>query len=235
MKTRITKFIFLGLVTMSLVMCDMQKAHAQSVGVSFSFFFPRNGYFSVPISPFSIRGVGVNLNRFVALETGFSLYRYSGLGVTDVPFNNQEPIIGPTITLIVPLELVLQYATDNQEFRIKGGVFAFYNFSSRLLTGNLDRALREYEGWDVANSAMTYDNSIGWGYEVGAEYIVYVTRDFGLTFGANYFIGGSDIALRGSYSGGDIGSTISTVPAAFPGSRLDLSGWEITVGAIFGN
>ena len=62
-------------VTLSISTC------AQDFGLSFSYFLPKNGYFSTPISPFSIRGLGVDLNRFVALEAGASLYRMSGLNV----------------------------------------------------------------------------------------------------------------------------------------------------------
>src|SRR5690606_38500619 len=54
---------------------------AQNVGLSFSYFIPKDGYFSTPISPFSIRGLGVDLTRNIALETGASLYRMSGLNM----------------------------------------------------------------------------------------------------------------------------------------------------------
>src|SRR5436190_18758110 len=82
---------------------------AQNVGLSFSYFIPRNGYFSTPISPFSIRGVGVDLNKFVALETGASLYRMSGLNIKDVPFETREPMTGPNFTIFVPGEIVFQF------------------------------------------------------------------------------------------------------------------------------
>lgn len=221
------------LLIIILLPLTSHKASAQNVGVSFSFFFPRNGSFSVPISPFSLRGVGFNLNRFVAIESGFSLYRMSGLNITDVPFETTDPIIGPTTTLLVPLELVLQFGSSSQEFRVKGGVFAFYNLSSNLLSGNLDRALRNDLMWDVLNSDFQYENNIGWGYQAGAEYIIYLTQEFGLTFGANYFLGGANLNLGGSYTGGVDGSGLQTVDVSYPESRLDFTGWEISLGALF--
>ena len=227
--------LLITLLSIALLPCISQTASAQNVGVSFSFFFPKNGHFSIPISPFSLRGVGVNLNRYVAIESGFSLYRMSGMNVTDVPFETKDPIIGPTTTLLVPLELVLQFAGTSQEFRIKGGGFVFYNFYSRLLNGNLDAALRDYVMWDVLNSNFDYDNNIGWGYQMGVEYIVYITQQFGLTFGASYFVGGADLNLGGSYSGGIDGGIIQSASDTFPESRLDFTGWEISVGALFGN
>ena len=65
-----------------------QASLAQNVGLAFSYFIPRNGEFSTPISPFSIRGIGVDINRFIALETGVTLYRMSGLNVIDLPFES---------------------------------------------------------------------------------------------------------------------------------------------------
>ena len=101
---------------------------AQEMGVSFSFFFPKNGYFSAPISPFSIRGIGFNLTNNLAIETGASLYRMSGMGVTGLPFNSNQPLVGPFFNIMVPLELILQFGTEDFEVRFKGGGFVFYNF-----------------------------------------------------------------------------------------------------------
>jgi hypothetical protein len=224
--------IFVGLVFCGLFFSS-QRANAQEMGVSFSFFFPKNGYFSIPISPFSIRGVGFNINRFLALETGISLYRFSGLSVKDVPFETMEPIIGPTITLLTPVELVLQFGNSQQQFRIKGGVFGFYNLTSQIMYGNLDRALRELEGWEVLNSEFVYDNNPGWGYEAGVEYILYF-KSFGITLGANYFLGGATINMRGSYLGGSNGVIEPVKEVAYPGSQIDLTGWEISLGVLFG-
>ncbi|MCZ6522141.1 MAG: hypothetical protein O6848_11660, partial [Bacteroidetes bacterium] len=101
--------------------------------------------------------------------------------------------------------------------------------------GNLDRALRDYQMWDVLNSDFTYDDKPGWGWQAGAEYIFYITQQFGITLGASYFAGGSDLNMRGSYRGGVDGTNFETVTASFPESRLDFTGWEISVGALFGN
>ena len=230
------KAIKIVLLSMGIIIMSgfVISTKGQSMGVSFSFFFPKNGYFSIPISPFSLRGVGFNLNKYIAIESGFSLYRMSGLGVADVPFKTKDPIIGPTLTLLVPLELVLQYSGTSQEFRVKGGVFAFYNFTSRLINGNLVSALKDYYVYDVLNSDFNYDNKIGWGYEFGAEYVLYLSRKLGITLGANYFLGGAGLNLEGSYTGGTAGG-LSTETVSFPDSKLDFTGWEISVGALFGN
>ena len=138
-------------------------AYAQEFGLSFSYFIPKNGYFSTPISPFSIRGIGVDLNRFLALETGASLYRMSGLNVKDLPFETKDPLVGPNFTILVPAELVVQFKGSAVEFDIKGGLFGFYGFSQKISYGNFDRAIREYENWQVANSEFIVQQQAGLG------------------------------------------------------------------------
>ena len=118
--------------------------YAQDVGLSFSYFIPRHGYFSTPISPFSIRGIGFNMNRYLALETGASLYRMSGLSMTGLPFESQEPLLGPNFTIFVPVELVLQFVGKQAKFDIKGGAFGFFGFDQKLNYGNIDRAIRQF-------------------------------------------------------------------------------------------
>ena len=96
------------ILVISLMIASCQL-FAQQVGLSFSYFLPRNGSFSIPVSPFSIRGVVVDLNKFIALETGASLYRMGGLNIINVPFKSKKPLTGPSFTLFVPVELVLQF------------------------------------------------------------------------------------------------------------------------------
>lgn len=209
-------------------------AKAQEVGLSFSYFIPKNGYFSTPISPFSIRGLGVDLNKYFAIQTGASLYRMSGLNVKDIDdFKTKDAIMGPNFTILVPLELVLQFVGREQEFRIKGGGFGFYGFDNKLNYGNLDKAIREYEGWDVANSNFDFDHGIGLGYYFGAEYVVYVTRQWGLSLEANYFIGDADLGLKGSYTGGSIGGgPLQTRQKDYADSKVDFTGLEVSIGIL---
>lgn len=203
----------------------------QDFGLSFSYFIPKNGYFSTPISPFSIRGLGVDINRFLALETGASLYRMSGLNVKDLPFETKDPLVGPNFTILIPAELVFQLKGSSIEFDIKGGVFGFYGFSQKINYGNFDRAIRAYEGWQVANSSFTYKNKPGWGYHAGVELTVFVTQQVGVSIETNYLVGQSLFPLTGSYSGGN--TTLETKPVAYPDAKIDLTGLEFSIGLIF--
>lgn len=208
-------------------------AMAQNVGLSFSYFIPRNGSFSTPISPFSLRGVGFDINRYFAVETGFSLYRMAGLNVIDLPFESKKSLTGPNFTVFIPLELVLQFKGQQTQFDIKGGGFFFYGFDQRIDYGNMDRALRTYENWDIANADLSFKNNPGFGLHFGAEFTFYVTRQFGISLECNYLNGTSKFPLQGNYTGGLISGPNQTVAADFPDAKIDFTGLEFSIGVLF--
>lgn len=207
------------------------SAHAQNVGLSFSYFIPKNGYVSTPISPFSIRGLGVNLTRHIALETGASLYRMSGLSMKDLPLSSKEPFVGPNFTIFVPGEIVFELKGSKVEFDIKAGGFAFYGFSQKLNYGNIDRAIRELEGWVVANSQLEFKNKPGFGYHAGVELTVYVTSQLGISIETNYLVGQSKLPLTGSYTGGS--ASLETKSVNYADAKIDFTGLEFSIGLIF--
>lgn len=223
MKHRIITVVLLALLS--------STTFAQDFGLSFSYFLPKNGYFSTPISPFSIRGVGVDITPFLAVETGISLYRMSGLNMKDLPFESKSPLVGPNFTIFIPAELVFQLKGSAMEFDIKGGGFFFYGFDQRINYGNMDKAIRNYEGWAVANSSFTYDNKPGFGYHGGVELTVYVASQFGISFEVNYLVGHSNFPLTGTYTGGN--NSIETRNVEFTDAKIDLTGLEIALGVIF--
>ena len=116
---------------------------------------------------------------------------------------------------------------------VKGGGFGFYNFDTRINYGNIDRALRDYYQWDVANSNLKYDNKIGFGYLVGGEIIFYFADKFGINFEVNYLSGGSDLNYRGYVVGGLFPDIIEQENIEYKDARLDFTGWEITIGVLF--
>jgi len=221
------KKVILAIILLSLSI----STYAQNVGLSFSYFIPKNGYVSTPVSPFSIRGIGVNLNRYIALETGASLYRMSGLSMKDIPISNNEPFVGPNFTIFIPAEIVFELKGSNVEFDIKAGGFAFYGFSQKLNYGNIDRAIRDLEGWAVANSQLTYKNKPGFGYHAGVELTVYVTSQLGISVETNYLVGQSELPLTGSYTGGS--SSLETKSVNYSDAKIDFTGLEFSIGLIF--
>ncbi len=222
------------LVIMISLTCISLSIKSQDFGLSFSYFIPKNGYFSVPVTPFSIRGVGFDLNRFFAIESGFTLYRISGMGVKDLPYESKNPLIGPFFSLMVPLEAVITFNFDNQAFKLKGGGFLFYNFDTKINEGNLDRELKEYLGWEVLNSDFTVNNNLGYGYHFGAEYIIYFSKKFGISFEAYYLSGSSPLDMKGTYKGIPTdGDMIVEEPADFKDAQLDFTGYELSIGVLF--
>jgi len=205
---------------------------AQEFGLSFSYFIPKNGYFSTPISPFSIRGIGVNLTDFIALETGASLYRMSGLNVKGLPFESKNPLVGPNFTIFIPAEIVFQLKANAVQFDIKGGAFFFYGFDQKINYGNMDRAMREFYSLDVANAELSFSNKPGYGYHAGVELTVFVTQQFGISIESNYLVGQSKFPLKGGYVGGS-DNTISTVHVDYAEAKIDLTGLEFSFGLIF--
>lgn len=226
-----TSFIVPFLVVISLF--TSHRSTAQEIGVSASFFIPRDGYFSAPISPISFRGVGISMTDYLSIETGITLYRMSGLNVKELPFESKKPLVGPTFTLLVPLELVLEFGAGNHVFQIKGGGFSFFSFDQKINEGNLDRALVDYTGWEVLNSDFDLENNIGFGIHFGGEYIFYVNNNFGISLGGYYYIGGAEVNLSGTLTGGSEALGINTVSESFPGSEVDFTGFEISVGILF--
>ncbi len=221
------------LLIVLLFFAASSTAFAQNVGLSFSYFVPRNGYFSTPISPFSIRGIGVDLNRFIALETGASLYRMSGLNIVDLPFESKSALTGPNFTIFIPGEIVFQFKGRGFEFDVKAGGFFFYAFDQHLNYGNLDRAIRQQQNWDVVNSQFSFENKPGFGYSGGIEFTVDVTKQWGISLETNYLMGQSKIPMTGSYSGGTLGGTNSTVQAEYKDAKVDFTGMEFSIGILF--
>ncbi len=219
------------LCTVAILFMLSIPSHAQDFGLSFSYFLPKNGYFSTPISPFSIRGLGFNINRFLAVETGASLYRMSGLNLKGLPFESKSPLIGPNFTILIPAELVIQLHGPRVEFDIKGGGFFFYGLGQKINYGNLDRAIRTAQQWEVVNSEFEFDNNPGFGYHGGVELTVFVTSQLGVSLESNYFVGDAKFPLRGSFTGGN--TTIATTTAEYPDAKIDFTGLEFAIGLIF--
>ncbi len=210
------------------------QGNSQDFGISASFFIPKNGYFSAPISPLSIRGISLASAGVFSIDIGGSLYRMTGMSITtSEPIDTRKPMVGPFFNVMVPLEAVINLGNSNTAFLIKGGGFVFYNFGTKLNYGNIDRAMIDYLDLEIANSDFTFTNNIGFGYEFGLEFIQYLNRQFGITIGANYYIGGANLNLKGTVKGVDGNGVVSTSSVNLTNSKLDYTGLEFSVGLLF--
>lgn len=140
---------------------------------------------------------------------------------------------GPNFTAFIPAELVLQFKGSNVQFDIKGGGFFFYGFDQRIDYGNMDRAIREFVGWDVVNADLSFKNHPGYGLHVGVEFTTYVTRQFGISLECNYLNGMSKFPIQGTYTGGTMLGPNQTLNADFPNAKIDFTGLEFSIGILF--
>lgn len=206
-------------------------ASAYGQGISFSYLIPKNGYISAPVSPFSIRGVGFPIAPFTRIESGFSLYSMSGLAIDGLPFHSDKPLTGPHFTLMVPAELVLSAGIGRLGVSIMGGGFGHWHINPRINYGEMDRALRDWERWEVANAELNMDVKPGWGWLAGMGMEFQVNDQFSLTAEAHYLLGFANAPLNGSYTGGpDDNGNVITKPASFQSSRIVLEGIEVSLG-----
>jgi hypothetical protein len=218
--------------TSLLFVATIAGLRAQEVGLSFSYFIPRNGEFSTPISPFSLRGVGFNINNFLAFETGASLYRMSGLAIMDMPFDSQNSLLGPNFTVFVPAELVVQLKGQQVQFDIKGGGFFFYGFDQNLNYGNFDRAFRTYRTWDIANGNLSFENNPGFGVHGGVELTIPITSQVSLSLETNYLMGSAKFPIKGTYNGSNLNGA-QQESVNFPDAKIDFTGLEFSIGLMF--
>ncbi len=216
----------------SLALLINFSAAAQDFGLSFSYFIPKNGYFSTPISPFSIRGLGVDLNQYFALDVGASLYRMSGLNIKGTELKSKDPFVA-NFTIFVPVELVFQLGNQNIKFDIKGGGFFFYAFDQRLNYGNIDKAIRNLRQWSVANADLSFKNKPGFGYHVGTELTLSVTSQVAVSIETNYLVGDSSFPLKGSYIGGNETIGVVSESVSYSDAKIDFTGLEFSIGLIF--
>lgn len=202
-----------------------------SQGVSFSYLIPKNGYLAAPVSPFSIRGIG--LGSKAGIETGATLYNIPGLAMTNLPFDYEKPLTGPHYALLVPLELFARIPLGPVSIKFLGGGFAWRNLNTRINEGNMDRAFREYEGWEVLNTDFELTNKIGIGWMAGLELAFAINDKFSITAESQYLKGATKSGLKGSYTGGTTATGIETKSIDLSETEILLEGIEISLGVRF--
>lgn len=216
-----------------LVLLLLTKPAEAQIGISTGVFIPDIGYTANVYGPFTLRGFGFTINKYFIVETGFTVYSMPGNAVTHLPFRAKEPLFGASNMLLVPLQMGFGARFGQVSLSCTGGGFIFYNFTHRLDKGNWDRAISEYEKWDVVNANLSYDNRPGYGYIWGIEIEYHVNKKLGIFVQGNYLDGESALGVTGDYKGGSVGGTITTKRANFNNAKLSIKGYEITIGAHF--
>lgn len=205
-------------------------ASASGIGISLSYLFPRDGIFSTPVSPLSVRDIGVTFGEFVGVSAGLSLYSMHGLALrtTDDPATVYPNVIGPLYTAVGSLAAKAILPLGPVRLTANGGVFAAYLIDMHTLDGGFDKLVREAESVTAVATDFTLDGRWGFGWVFGGSVLVEITDQFGVLLGANYYLGGAPVTITGSYSGDASGAT---PPSYLDNVSIDLSGLEISIGA----
>lgn len=203
----------------------------QSQGISFSYLIPKNGYLSAPVSPLSIRGVGIG--KTVGIETGFTFYNVPGLAMENLPFESQKPLAGPQYGLLIPGELFFKIPLGPISFKLMAGGFLWWNVGTRINEGNMDRAYRDFENWEVLNTELSLTPKTGIGWMGGIELELKVTDRFSITAESQYLKGASTSALSGTYTGADSSGTLQTKNVDITDASITVEGLELSVGVKF--
>lgn len=205
--------------------------NAISQGVSFSYLIPKNGFLSAPVSPFSIRGIGIG--GIVGIETGATLYSIPGLSMSGLPFDSKKPLTGQSWSVLIPGQATVTLPFSAIQVKLLAGGFFIWHMNTRLNKGNLDREIASYEGWDIANSRLKMGNKPGFGLIGGVGFEFKINNKFSLTSEIQYLNGHTESSLTGTYAGGNIGGLITSKEASFESSKTNIEGIELSIGVKF--
>ncbi len=216
---------------------------AGAIGVSFSYFLPLpvdSGIFSHPVSPLSLRDIGVNFGKYFGLSTSIALYNFNGLGLRDssnAPIDTGGPLFGPLYTALGSLVGKVMIPVGPLEIVAQGGLFGFANLNLTVQRGNLERYLAAQGDYKAvyAPGLAASQGRWGWGYLFGGRLTYYLGR-IGLSVGANYYLGGAPVSFTGTYLAydqADAPVASPPLPAALSGARLSLTGLELIVGGSY--
>ncbi len=224
------KFILLILASIFFLTTSVKS---QELGTSFSYFFPKNGYFSIPVAPVSIRGVGFSFGNYIAINGGISLYRISGMQVISDSYQFEEPLAGPFFSVLIPAQLQLILPLGNAKFKVHGGGFLYTNMGMKMQKDALHTAIMESTGAVAVSSNSSLDESAGTGWQFGADFTYYIKKNLGINIKGRYYMGESDYKISGDYTAAYSDGTITQETLSVPDAKLDFTGLELGVGVVF--
>lgn len=223
------KKAFITLILISVF--GIGSLFSQSVG--FSYFFPKNGYFSNPIAPVQF-SLPVKFNNFFQISPGIGLSNIGGMSMTGFPdtYNSELALVGPFQSLELNIVPAIVLPFKKVKYYFEAGAFGFASFNTKLIEGNFNNMLAEANTFDFINTNTTIDKkALGWGYLFGFKVSFKVTKSAWGYIGARYYMGGQKMALNGEYTGVYF-TTITQGTFEFPNTSILYDGIQISVGAI---
>jgi hypothetical protein len=210
-----------------------------AVGLGVSYFLPLpldNGVFSHPVSPLSIRDVGVNFGDYVGVAGAVTLYNFNGLPARDTAAYLFGPAVGPLYTLVGSVVGKLMLPIRKLRLTAEGGVFGLLNLSTPLVTGAIDTYLAGGTYEAVTSSVTAQAGRWGGGFLTGGS-VSYTFGQAALSLAVHYYNGASALDLTGTYSAYDqeTGTWVQDVPIpdALRDATALFNGIEITVGVSY--
>jgi hypothetical protein len=222
MKKRLLFFVFFSVFFGSLF--------AQSV--SFSYFFPTNGYFSNPVAPLKL-SLPLSFGTNFEISPGLALYSIGGMNLENLPndLKSDKPLAGPFQSFNVNLVPTVVIPSGDFSFDVHAGMFVFKPFNVKILKGNFEDMLKEHYKFQALSSDVNLKNkSWGWGYIFGLTVNFKVTKTIWAFVGSNYYQGSKAVPLEGSYQAAGNGKPLAEYNFDFPGTKLDYKGFDISFG-----
>ena len=179
----------LKLIVIFLFLLFSTQVYSQSVG--FSYFFPKNGYFSNPVAPVNF-SMPVKISDFFQISPGIGLYHIGGMSMTGFSeeYNSERALVGPFQSMELTLLPAVVLRFKQVKFDILGGVFGFWGFNQKIIESEFNCMLAEAHNYTSFDSNLNYKkNGFGWGYIFGTKLSFKVTKSAWGYIGANYYIG----------------------------------------------
>jgi hypothetical protein len=229
LKKLITKII----VVQAFVFCFWGMAEESHAQVGLCYFFPEHGTFSIPLAPLSYsQPITFKNFRYIKLIASGTVYSIGGMSVKGLPpeMPNTKPLVGPFYSILLSFMPAVSIPIKMVDLDLCGGYFGCYNINPKVMQGNMDKMLMNYEGWDACTSDIDLKNHITHGFVFGMSISIWFNHEKqAISPGLFYYLGGSKLNLNGTYTGGKSGLSVETKSVDFPNSRLNYRGFEVQI------
>ncbi len=205
---------------------------SQSVG--FSYFIPRNGYFSNPIAPLNI-SMPINAGNYLQISPGIGMMSVGGLSLVDLPdsYSTKLPLIGPFQTAELNILVALSLPINKIKISAQGGAFMYYGFNQKFITGNFDRSIAEIQNFQAVFSNVDFKkHGFGGGYIYGGKLTYRLSKKLSVYAGLNYYSGKQKYPISGNFTAYTSADSKASGNFKFDNSRIDYSGFMILFGIV---
>jgi len=222
----------LYLILLFVLIVFVKQSDGQSIG--FSYFFPKNGYFSNPIAPVSF-SLPVKMSDYFQISPGIGLYHIGGMSMKGFSdgYNCERTLVGPFQSFELTLLPAVVIGFKKVKFDIVGGLFGFWGFNEKVIESEFNEMLAETHSFSAIDTDLCYKrNGFGWGYIYGIKFSFKVTKSAWGYIGANYYTGNQLFKITGSYIANKGSNYIESGNFEFNNTKILYQGLQVCVGAV---